>query len=103
MRTIRLKVSDLFESEGAQPVASPAPDLATVTALVLRQLQFLPQPLTVQLEGDEVVLGNRYIREKANPATGEKLIRIEEGEFEDKVGAHIQMPSSILKRVFRTA
>ena len=54
MRTLRIKVSDLFEFEG-RPV-SGAPDLGTVTALVLKQFGFLPQPVMAQVEGDEVVI-----------------------------------------------
>lgn len=54
MRTIRLKISDLFEFEGQ--LASGTPDLATVTALVLKQFGFLRQPISVQIEGDEVVI-----------------------------------------------
>lgn len=54
MRTIRLKVSELFEF-GETP-APEAPDLAVVTALVVKQFGFLLQPLVVQIEGDEVVL-----------------------------------------------
>ncbi len=54
MQTIRLKIADLFEFEGHPP--SKAPDLATVTALVLKQFGFLPQPVLVQVEGAEVVI-----------------------------------------------
>ena len=54
MRTIRLTIADLFEFEG-QPV-SGSPDVATVTGLVLKQFGFLPQPLTVQVESNEVII-----------------------------------------------
>jgi hypothetical protein len=54
MRTIRLKISDLFEFEGQ--AASGTPDIATVTALARKQFGFLPQPVLVQIEGDEVVI-----------------------------------------------
>ena len=54
MRTIRLTIADLFEFEG-QPV-SGSPDVATVTGLVLKQFGFLPQPLTVQIESNTVII-----------------------------------------------
>ena len=54
MRTIRIKISDLFEFEGQ--AASGTPDAVTVTALALKQFGFLPQPVLVQIEGDEVVI-----------------------------------------------
>jgi len=54
MRTIRIKISDLFAFEG-QP-ASGTPDIAAVTPLVLKRFGFLPQPVLVQVEGDEVVI-----------------------------------------------
>ena len=54
MRTMRVKISDLFEFEGQS--ATGTSDLPTVTLLVLKQFGFLPQPVTVQIEGDEVVI-----------------------------------------------
>ena len=55
MRTMRLKIAALFEFEGKAPPAH-ATDLATITPLVLQQFSFLPQPVTVTVEGDEVVI-----------------------------------------------
>ena len=55
MRTLRLKISDLLESAGLPP-SEGAPDIAALTPLVLKQFDFLPQPLTITVEGDEVVL-----------------------------------------------
>jgi tetratricopeptide (TPR) repeat protein len=54
IRTIRLKISDLFEFEGQS--VSGVPGTAAVTALALKQFGFLPQPVVVQIEGDEVVI-----------------------------------------------
>ena len=54
MRTIRLKTADLFEFDGAPLVQTP--DFATITTLVLKQFGFLPQPVLVRVEGDEVVI-----------------------------------------------
>lgn len=53
MRTIRLKISDLFEFEGERPSSS---DVSTITPIVMNQFGFLPKPITVTTEGDEVVL-----------------------------------------------
>jgi hypothetical protein len=44
VRTIRFKTADLFEFDGAPRVQNP--DFATITALVLKQFGFLPQPIT---------------------------------------------------------
>jgi tetratricopeptide (TPR) repeat protein len=93
MRTIRLKISNLFEFEG-QPV-SGSPDIATVTALVLKQFGFLPQPVLVQIEGDEVVI--QYPEEPAVAQTEAARLaeragkRAAEGNYEKAIG--------ILKRV----
>ncbi|MGI8602525.1 MAG: tetratricopeptide repeat protein [Verrucomicrobiales bacterium] len=55
MRTIRLKIEDLFEFEEKSFVGD-ARDVATVTALVVKQFGFLPQPVGVQVEDKEVVI-----------------------------------------------
>ena len=51
MRTIRLKIADLYQFDG-QPPAVGVSDVVTVTPLVMQQFAFLPQPLMVTLEGD---------------------------------------------------
>jgi tetratricopeptide (TPR) repeat protein len=53
-RVIRLKVADLYDFEGRQPESKP--DANAITALALRQFAFLPKPLTVLVEGDNVSL-----------------------------------------------
>lgn len=55
MRTLRLKIRDLLEPDGQQP-SDRVPDVTELTLLVLKQFGFLPQPLTITVEGDEVVL-----------------------------------------------
>ena len=55
MQTIRLKISDLLQFEGSMP-SEPMPDLTAVIPMVSKQFTFLPQPLTISIEGDEVVL-----------------------------------------------
>ena len=54
MSEIRLKISDLFEVD---PQTTDRPkDLAAITAYVLKHYAFLPQPIAVTVEGDEVVI-----------------------------------------------
>ena len=55
MRTLRLKTADLFEFEGTLPSAQIA-DPAAITSLALKQFNFLPQPVSVIVQGDEVVI-----------------------------------------------
>lgn len=55
MRSLRLKITDLLETAGQSP-SGPVPDVTELTALVLQQFAFLPQPLTLTVEGDVVVL-----------------------------------------------
>ena len=44
LRTMRLKVAELFEIEGMPPSS----DLAAITILVAKQYAFLPQPMLVR-------------------------------------------------------
>jgi tetratricopeptide (TPR) repeat protein len=88
VRTIRIKISDLFEFE-AQP-APASPDIATVTVLVIKRYGFLPQPVLVQIEGDEVVIQHP---EEATPAQAEAARlaeragkRAAEGDYRKAIG-----------------
>ena len=54
MKEIRLKITDLFEVD---PETRDHPkELAAITAYVLKHYAFLPLPITVVVEGDEVVI-----------------------------------------------
>ena len=54
MKKIRLKISDIFEVD---PETRDQPtDLVAITAYVLKHYAFLPQPIAVTVEGDEVVI-----------------------------------------------
>ncbi len=53
MRTIRLKIAELLEG---QLISLHAPDVVSITPLVLKQFGFLPQPMFIRIEGDEVVV-----------------------------------------------
>jgi Tfp pilus assembly protein PilF len=52
VRVIRLKVADLYDFEGKTPVSKPDSD--AVSALAVKQFSFLPKPLTVLVEGENV-------------------------------------------------
>ena len=54
VRVIQLKVADLYAFEGRTPDSNPEPD--AIAALARKQFSFLPQPLTVLVEGDNVSL-----------------------------------------------
>ena len=55
MRTIRIKLVDLFAFDD-KPPSLQTPDVTAVISRVLKHFGFLPQPLAVTVEGDEVVL-----------------------------------------------
>ena len=94
IRTMRLKIAALFEFEGKTHPAN-ATDVVSITPLVLKQFGFLPQPVTVTVEGDEVVI--QYPQEPtAAQAEAARLAeragkRAAEGNHEKAIG--------ILKRV----
>ncbi len=54
MTNIRLKLAELYELEGDSPV--PQPGTGDIERLVMNRYGFLPQPLIVVVEGDEVLL-----------------------------------------------
>lgn len=55
LKIIRVKLSDLFQLEG-MPQFEKAPDVTEITHFVLKHYGFLPQPIMITIEGDEVVL-----------------------------------------------
>ena len=86
---MRFKIAALFEFEGKTPPTN-ATDLAAITPLVLKQFGFLPQPVLVTIEGDEVVI--QYPEEStAAQAEAARLaeragIRAAEGHYEKAIG-----------------
>jgi hypothetical protein len=54
IREIRLKIGELFEIDPQK--RDHENDLAGVTAYVLKHYAFLPKPIAVTLEDDEVVI-----------------------------------------------
>jgi len=86
---MRLKIAALFEFEG-KTAPTNATDLAAITPLVLKQFGFLPQPVLVTVEGDEVVI--QYPEEStAAQAEAARLAeragkRAAEGQYEKAIG-----------------
>jgi tetratricopeptide (TPR) repeat protein len=86
MQTIRIKVADLFAFEGMKPTD----DLTAISVLVLRKYGFLPQPIVVQVEGDEVVI--QYPKESTTNQTEAARLaeragkRAAEGNYEKAIG-----------------
>jgi len=60
MKEIRLKLSDVFEVDPA--AAEIQADIANITAYVLKHYSFLPLPIAVTVDGDEVVITFRRQR-----------------------------------------
>ena len=54
MKEIRLKIAEIFEVE--PQITDQPSDIAAITAYVLKHYAFLPKPIAVTLEGDEVVI-----------------------------------------------
>jgi Flp pilus assembly protein TadD len=86
MRTLRVKISNLFDFEG-EPVSN---DFAKVTALAVKQFSFLPQPVTVVVDGDDVVItypeeGTAAQMEAARLAERAGK-RAAEGQYEKAIG-----------------
>jgi tetratricopeptide (TPR) repeat protein len=94
MRTLRLKIAGLFEFEG-RPSSAQSADPSAIRSLALKQFSFLPQPVGVQVEGDEVVI--QFPEESAAAQTEAARLadkagkRAAEGNYAKAIG--------ILKRV----
>ncbi len=89
IRTMRLKIAALFEFEGKTPPTN-ATDLAAIIPLVLKQFGFLPQPVMVTVEGDEVVIQHPE-ESTAAQAEAARLAeragkRAAEGNYEKAIG-----------------
>jgi tetratricopeptide (TPR) repeat protein len=90
MKEIRLKISDLFEIE---PEARDQPnELLAITAYVLKHYAFLPKPIAVTLEGDEVVISypeeTDAKREEAEKLAARAVKRASEGNYEKAIGIY---------------
>lgn len=93
MRTLRIKIADLFEFDDASPVENP--DIATVTTLVAKQFGFLPQPIAVVLEGDEVIISFP----EESPTAHAEVTRLAERAGKRAAEGDYRKAIGILKRV----
>ncbi len=87
MKKIRLKISDLFEVD---PETRDQPtDLVAITAYVLKHYAFLPQPIAVTVEGDEVVISYPEEadtkREEAARLAARAMKRASEGNYKKAI------------------
>lgn len=92
MRTIRLKLAELYDLEGDAPV--PQPGAGDIERLVLKRYGFLPQPLIVVVEGDEVLLS---FQEESATAQAEAK-RLTERAEKRAADGHYEKAVGILKR-----
>jgi Tfp pilus assembly protein PilF len=90
MRQIRLNISDLFETD---PRDDDHPkDLVAITAYVLEHYAFLPKPIAVTLEGDDVVISYpeevAAKTEEAGRLAARAVKRANEGNYEKAIGIY---------------
>jgi len=90
MREIRLKISELFEVDARS--GEEMNDLTAITAYVLEHYAFLPKPLAVTLEGNEVVISfpeeSDAKKEEARRLADRAVKRAKEGNYEKAIGIY---------------
>ena len=90
MKEIRLKISDLFEIE-SQTAERPK-EFAAITEYVLKHYGFLPKPIAVTVENDEVVISYPEEpdakREEAARLAARAVKRASEGQYEKAIGIY---------------
>jgi len=90
MKEIRLKLADIFEVE---PERTDRPkDIAAITAYVLKHYAFLPKPIAVMLEDDEVVISypgeDDTKRAEAARLADRAVKRASEGQYDKAIGIY---------------
>src|SRR5947208_14588841 len=90
MKQIRLKTSDLFEID---PQTAERPkEFAAITEYVLKHCGFLPKPIAVTVEKDEVVISYPEEadakREEAARLAARAVKRASEGQYEKAIGIY---------------
>src|SRR5947207_12204929 len=90
MKEIRLKVAEVFEVE---PEETDRPsDIAGITAYVLKHYAFLPKPIAVTLEGDEVVISypgeDDTKRAEAVRLAARAVKRASEGQYDKAIAIY---------------
>src|SRR6266702_5881955 len=90
MKKIRLKLSELFEVDARS--GEYIKDLVAITAYVLKHYAFLPKPIIVTLEGDDVVISFPEERdskkEEARRLADRAVKRASEGNYEKAIGIY---------------
>src|SRR6266704_6688749 len=90
MKEIRLKIAELFEIDPQS--GDDARDLAAITAYVLKHYAFLPKPIAVTLEDDEVVISfpeePDAKKEEARRLANRAVKRASEGNYEKAIGIY---------------
>jgi tetratricopeptide (TPR) repeat protein len=88
IRQIRLKIDELFEIDPRE--RDHANDLAAITAYVLEHYAFLPKPLAITFEGDEVIISFPEEpdpkKEEAGRLATKAAKRAAEGNYEKAIG-----------------
>jgi len=90
IRQIRLKIDELFQID---PQKRDQPkDLAAITVYVLKHYAFLPKPLAVVLEGDEVVISfpeePDAKKNEASRLVERAVKRARDGSYEKAIGIY---------------
>src|SRR2546430_6391441 len=90
MREIRLNISDLFEIDPQS--GDDRKDLVAITAYVLKHYAFLPKPIVVTLEDDEVVISfpeePDSQQDEATTLADRAVKRASEGNYEKAIGIY---------------
>ncbi len=90
MKEIRLKIAELFEIDAES--GDEGKDLAAITAYVLKHYAFLPKPIAVTIEGDEVVISfpaePDEKKEEARRLADRAVKRASEGNYEKAIGIY---------------
>src|SRR6266567_6352062 len=90
MKQMRLKVSELFEVDARSE--EDIKDLLAITAYVLKHYAFLPKPVIVTLEDDEVVISfpeePDAKKEEAARLADRAVKRANEGNYEKAIGIY---------------
>ena len=90
MREIRLKIDDLFEIDAQS--GHDVKDLGAITTYVLKHYVFLPKPILVRIEGDEVVISFPEEpdpkKEEARRLADRAVKRASEGNYEKAIGIY---------------
>jgi tetratricopeptide (TPR) repeat protein len=92
-RRARLKIADLYDFEGKPPASNS--DADAVSALALKQFSFLPQPLTVLVEGDNVSISFP----EESPATQAEAVRLAKRASQRAKEGNYEKAISLFKRV----